>query len=58
MQTRAVILDSKPRTTDAQTWYYIYLPTYDVKDRIVMYGAWNIGDTILVHDRWRNYDIQ
>jgi len=58
MMTKAVILDSKPRTTDAQTWYYVNLLTYDIKDRVVMYGSWEVGDTILVHDRWRNLDIQ
>jgi len=58
MMTKAVILDSKPRTTDTQTWYYVKLLTYDVKDRVVMYGSWDVGDTILIHDRWRNYEIR
>ncbi len=58
MMTKAVILDSKPRTTDSQMWYYVNLPTYGIKDRIVMYGLYEIGDTILIHDKWRNYEIR
>lgn len=58
MMTRAVIIDSKPRTTDAQMWYYVNLPTYGIKDRVVSYALYEVGDTILIHDKWRNYEIR
>lgn len=56
--TKAVILDSRERVTDAQTHYVVYLPSYKVKDYVIMYPEFEIGDTILIHDRWRNFKIQ
>jgi len=58
MWTKAVVIDSKPRATDAQTSYKIHLFKYRVTDYFVTYQTYDIGDTILVHDRWRNYDIR
>ena len=58
MMTKAVVLDSKPRATDAQMWYYVNVPTYGIKDRVVTYALYEIGDTILIHDKWRNYEIR
>ena len=58
MWTKAVVLDSKPRATDAQMWYYVNVPTYGIKDRVVTYALYEIGDTILIHDKWRNYEIR
>ena len=58
MMTKAVILDSKPRTTDTKTWYRVNVITYGIKDQIVVYAIHNIGDTILIHDRYRDLDIR
>ena len=58
MMTKAVILDSKPRATDAQMWYRIELPSYGIKTSVVTYELFEAGDTVLVHDKWRNYEIR
>ncbi len=58
MMTRAVIIDSELRIVDSQTNYKVALLSYDIVDYIVDYRKYEAGDTILVHDKYRNYEIR
>lgn len=58
MMTKAVIMDSELRATDSQTSYKVEVLSYDVIDYFVAYQKYEIGDTILIHDKWRNYEIR
>jgi hypothetical protein len=58
MMTKAVIIDSDPRAIDAQTSYKVALLSYDVIDYFIAYQKYETGDTILIHDKWRNYEIR
>jgi hypothetical protein len=56
--TKAVIIDSKPRAVDAQTTYKVELPAYGISDFVVAYHKYEVGDTVLIHDKYRNYEIR
>jgi hypothetical protein len=58
MMTKAVIIDSTPRAVDSQTRYKVALLSYDVVDYVVAYAEYEAGDTILIHDKYRNYEIR
>ena len=58
MMTKVVIIDSKPRSIDAQTTYKVSVLSYGITDFVVAYSKYEQGDTILVHDKYRNYEIR
>jgi len=60
MLTRAVILDDYDdiEVVGDEYMYKIYVPTYGITHS---YGDWKLhekGDTLLIHDQWRNYSIK
>ncbi len=60
MVTKAVILDSYDdiEVVGDEYMYRIYVPTYGITHSYGDYQLYEQGDTILIHDRWRNYDIK
>lgn len=59
-QTKAVILDSYNdiEVIGDQYMYRIYVPTYGITHSYGDYQLYEQGDTVLIHDVWRNYDIK
>ena len=65
MQTKAIILDNHDNinypTTEVvenEYMYRIYLPSYGIT---YFYADWQLyekGDTVLIYDQWRNYNIK
>jgi len=58
MMTKVVIIDSKPRASDAQTTYKVNVLSYGITDFVVAYARYEQGDTVLIHDKYRNYEIR
>jgi len=60
MMTKVVVLDSYDdiEVVENQYMYKVNVISYGVTDS---YADWKLheqGDTILIHDRWRNYEIR
>ena len=59
MMTKAVVLDCSPeKTSTGHVQYRLKYLSYDVVDYDFNYFQYEIGDTIIVHDKFRNTDIQ
>jgi len=58
-RTKAVVLDCLPeKTSTGHVQYRLDYISYGVVDYDFSYYQYEIGDTILVHDKFRGQDIQ
>jgi hypothetical protein len=58
MRARAVVLDSKPRISDSMITYKVRVLHYNITDFVSVYQQYEVGDTILIYDKYRNYEIR
>ena len=58
-RTKAVVLDSMPKQlSTGHTQYKLSYISYGVVDYDFSYFQYEVGDTILVHDKFRGRDIR
>jgi len=60
MMTKAIVLDGYDdiEVVNNQYLYKVSVPAYGIVSSHADWKLYDQGDTILIHDRWRNYDVQ